>query len=294
MPRKFLTSTYLKKKHMATENNSQSMLDLLSPERRKALINIFGDKYAKQFMGPIAFIDGGKLSSPTAINFFNRDFPFISRVLNYEYQYRSWNGFDQSLLDRYSELITKKLASITVLLENWNNRFGKLLEQNGVKVDGAVYSNAITMSVPIISGHARGYYMVLQSLDQLNLIAGTANLYGVINATQRAEAEFMCKKAVRAFSAALRNEVVRIYREADRLMRDQKGEVDPSKRAAHAEQGKELNAFSSAIGPDGADGEDPSKVIDEVAAATAAASQAESSKAPGKKAAKKATAAEAA
>lgn len=274
---------------MATENNAPSMLDLLSPERRKSLISLFGDKYARQMMGPIAFIDEGKLSSPTAINFFRRDFPFISRVLSYEYQYRTWSGFDQSLLDRYSELITKKLNSIEVLLTNWNNRFTKLLEQNGVKVDGAVYSNAVTMSVPIISGHARVYYQILQSLDQLNLVAGTANLYGVINATQRADAEFMCKKAVRAFSAALRNEVVRIYREAERLMREQsgKGEVDPAKVAAHKEQGKDISAFSAEITKDGGD-EDPSAVIEDVSAATAAASAAEAAKSPAKRPAKKA------
>lgn len=263
---------------MASETAApQSMIDLLTPERRQALIAIFGEKFARSFMGPIAFIDNGTLSSPTAINFFNRDFPFISKVLNYEYQYRSWNGFDQSLLDRYSEMITKKLNSISVLLDNWNNRFGKLLEQNGVKVDGAVYSNAVNVPVPIISGHARSYFLVLQELDRLNLIAGTANLYGVINATQRAEAEFMCKKAVRAFSAALRNEVVRIYREADRLIREQhgQGESDPTKQAEIAAQGKEISDFSSAIKTDGGETEDPSKVIDDVAAATVAASQAD-------------------
>jgi len=83
-----------------SENNAQAFVDLLPAKQRQAIVNVFGDKFARQFMGPIAFIDDAKLSSPTAINFFRRDFQFISKVLNYEYQYRSWNGFDQTLLDR--------------------------------------------------------------------------------------------------------------------------------------------------------------------------------------------------
>lgn len=264
---------------MAKENapGPQPMIDLLTPARRQALTTIFGDKFANTFMGPIAFIDDGKLSSPTAINFFKRDFPYISKVLNYEYQYRSWNGFDQALLDRYSEMITKKLTSIALLLENRINQISNLLESNGHKMESAVYSNALEISVPIISGHARGYYLALQELDRLNLIAGTANLLGVINSTQRAEAEFMCKKAVRAFSAALRNEVVRLYREADRLMRAQHGEgaADEAQTATVAAQGKVLDDFGKAMEEDGQkdrslnlDGADPNKVIDDAAAAS--------------------------
>ena len=263
-----------------SENNAQAFVDLLPAKQRQAIVNVFGDKFARQFMGPIAFIDDAKLSSPTAINFFRRDFQFISKVLNYEYQYRSWNGFDQTLLDRYGEMITKKLESIGTLLGNWNNRFGKLMEANGAKMDSAVYSNAIETTVPIISGHARAYFLILKDLDRLNLVAGSANLMGVINSTQRAEAEFMCKKAVRAFGAALRNEVVRLYREADRLIKEQhgQGQVDAGKAKTIEDQGAELNAFDESMTSDSAtdsslnlNGADPSQVIADAAAATAAA-----------------------
>ena len=263
-----------------SENNAQAFVDLLPAKQRQAIVNVFGDKFARQFMGPIAFIDDAKLSSPTAINFFRRDFQFISKVLNYEYQYRSWNGFDQTLLDRYGEMITKKLESIGTLLGNWNNRFGKLMEANGAKMDSAVHSNAIETTVPIISGHARAYFLILKDLDRLNLVAGSANLMGVINSTQRAEAEFMCKKAVRAFGAALRNEVVRLYREADRLIKEQhgQGQVDAGKAKTIEDQGAELNAFDESMTSDSAtdsslnlNGADPSQVIADAAAATAAA-----------------------
>lgn len=273
------------------DGNAQTFVDLLPRKQRLAVVSVFGEKFAKQFMGPIAFIDDAKLSSPTAINFFNRDFQFISRVLNYEYQYRSWNGFDQGLLDRYGEMITKKLDSIGTLIGNWNNRFAKLMESNGVKMESAVYSNAIETTVPVISGYARAYFLTLKELDRLNLVAGTANLMGVINSTQRAEAEFMCKKAVRAFAAALRNEVVRLYREADRLSKEQHGHVESGKAETIAAQGKELEAFDTSMKADSAtdsslnlDNADPSQVIDDAAAATAAASKAAGAKPRAKKA----------
>jgi len=143
-----------------------------------------------------------------------------------------------------------------------------------------VYSNAIETTVPIISGHARAYFLILKDLDRLNLVAGSANLMGVINSTQRAEAEFMCKKAVRAFGAALRNEVVRLYREADRLIKEQhgQGQVDAGKAKTIEDQGAELNAFDESMTSDSAtdsslnlNGADPSQVIADAAAATAAA-----------------------
>ena len=273
------------------ERSANTFVDLLPSKQRQAVISVFGEKFANQFMGPIAFIDDAKLSSPPAINFFRRDFQFISKVLNYEYQYRSWNGFDQGLLDRYGDMITKKLESIGTLIGNWNNRFAKLMETNGVKMESAVYPNAIETSVPIISGHARAYFLILKELDRLNLVAGTANLMGVINSTQRAEAEFMCKKSVRAFAAALRNEVVRLYREADRLIKEQHGHVESGKAETIAAQGKELDAFDKSMKDDSAtdsslnlDNADPSQVIDDAAAATAAASKAAGAKPRAKKA----------
>ncbi|MDH4482771.1 MAG: hypothetical protein QE279_08680 [Rhodoferax sp.] len=266
-----------------TDDSAQSFVDLLPAKQRQAIVAMFGDTFAQSFMGPIAFIDDAQLSSPTVTTFFRRDFPFISRVLNYEYQYRSWNGFDQELLNRYGDLITKKLENITLLLTRWTERFNKLLEANGVKMESAVYSNAVLTTVPIISGHARAYFHVLKELDRLNLAAGTANLYGVITSTQRAEAEFTCKKAVRAFAAALRNEVLKLYKEAGRLQREQqgRGQVEPAQVAVIASQGTLLEEFGESMSGDAkADrsldlaGVDPGQVIDDASAATVAAGKA--------------------
>lgn len=265
-----------------TENSGPTLVDLLPAKQRQAMTLVFGDEFTSRPMGPIAFIDDAKLCSPTSINFYRREFPFISRVLSYEYQYRSWYGFDQELLNRYGEMISKKLVSITTLITNWNERFGTLLASNGVKMESAVYTNAIEITVPIISGHARAYFLILKELDKLYLIAGTANLMGVISSTQRADAEFICKKAVRAFGAALRNEVNRLYREADRLMREQHGIVDKSRQETIAVQGKELQAFGESMDRDSAadtslslGNADPGQIIDDATAAAVAANKAE-------------------
>lgn len=271
---------------MATESTAAGLppsADPLAGPRRQALISIFGERFANSYMGPIHFIDEASLHSPTAINFFKRDFQYISRVLSYEYQYRSWNGFNQELLDRYAEIINKKITNINTLLDNWCKRFQKLMEQNGVKMDSAVYPNSITTSVPVISGFARSYFLILQELDRLNLLAGSANLMGVIDSHTRAQAEFTCKKAIRAFAAALRNEVVLLYREADRLIKSQKGqgEANAVQQEAVAQHGQELADFGKVIENDGKTdtglnlgSDDPGKVIDDAAAATTAASKA--------------------
>lgn len=253
--------------------------DHLSEPRRAALNEIFGEKFASSYMGPILFMDDQQLHSPAAVQFFRRDFSFISKVLNYEYQYRSWNGFNQELLDRYAEMIAKKLSSIGTLLDNWCNRFNKLMETNGVKMENSLYPNSLTMSVPITNGHARGYFMLLKELDRVNLLAGTANMLGVIDSKVRAEAEFQCKKAVRAFAAALRNEVLRLYREADRLKH---GDKDAgAKDATLDEQGKTLAEFGNAMAADGktdraldVSSSDPGQLIEDAAAATTAAAAA--------------------
>jgi hypothetical protein len=277
---------------MANDRSTQAhqpKSNALTPERHEAFVRVFGEKFANSYMGPVLFIDKATLYSPAAINFFRRDFEYVSKIVMYEYQYRSWNGYDQDLLDRYAEIITKKLTSIKTLLENNTNRISKLLEQNNCPMDTTVYNNAVTTSVPIISGHARSYFLLLQDLDRLNLLTGIANLQGVIHSSQRAEAEFTCKKAVRAFAAALRNEVVRIYREADRMIHEQHaggGGTDvASKKDAVAEQGKELKAFGEAMDSEShgdrsldLGDRDPSQMIDEAAAASIAVTKAAKSR----------------
>lgn len=251
--------------------------DLLSEARRKALTEVFGEQFATSYQGPIMFIDNQILGSPTAINFFRRDFAFLSKALNREYQYRSWVGFNQELLDRYNEMITKKLTGLATLLKNWKGRFNNLLEQNGSKMDDTLYGTHVRTSVPIISGHARTYFMLLKEVDEVFLIAAGANMLGVIDSTQRAQAEKLIKKSVRAFAAALRNEVLRLYQEGNRLNRGDAA-PDPEKQAQQDATSAEIQAFSATMDNDAkadaslsVDGADPGALIDEAAAASTAA-----------------------
>lgn len=79
------------------------------------------------------------------------------------------------------------------------------------------------------------------------------------------------------------NEVAKLYREAKRVMEEQKngGKVDPSMSAIVAEQGKEIAAFESSA-DEGSEADsalaignaDPSQLIDDAAAAAVAASAA--------------------
>jgi len=268
---------------MTTESIAQQESAALANKRLEALVGVFGEAYAKNYGNPVAYIDDVVLSSPAVINFYRRQFGYVSRVMTYEYQYRSWNGYDQALLDRYSEIITKKLGSIAQLLENNCNRLQKLLDQNNVPLQTTLYSNPMVATVPIICGPARSYFMLLEKLDSLHKLAGTANLFGVITSPQRAQAEVLCKKAVRAFEALLRNEVVRIYREADRLLKSQreKGNHDEARAAQLEGQKKDIAEIGAVIDADaksdsGLDlgSSDPGQVIDDATAATAAATAA--------------------
>lgn len=259
--------------------------DQLSDPRRKALVDIFGEQFANTYQGPIMFLDDQSLGSPTSIAFFRRDFAFVSRALHREYQYRNWVGFNQELLDRYNEMITKKLTGLGTLLKNWKGRFNNLMEQNGSKMDDTLYGTRVRTSVPIMSGHARTYFLLLKEVDEVFLISAAANMLGVIDSTQRAQAERLVKKAVRAFAAALRNEVLRLYQEGNRLNRGE-STPDPEKVAQQEDTSADLQAFEGTMNKDAkTDADlavgtaDPGALIDEAAAASTAAAKPKSTRA---------------
>lgn len=261
----------------------------IQKQRQKALQMVFGEKFGSNFQSPVVFIDNAELQSPASTRFFRKDFAYLSKQLFLEYQYRSWRGFNPETLEKYNEVITKKLASINTLMTSNISRLEKLLQQNGVKMETSLYPNPVHMTVPVIAAHARSYFKLLTDLDKVNLMAGTANLLGVIDSAQRAEVEFLCKKAVRAFRAILQTEVVKLYREADRLIKEQQtsGTVNPEMADVVSQQGKDIAAFSASES-EGADadssmdlgGADPSKVIDDAAAAAVAAAGKSKGKAP--------------
>lgn len=258
-------------------------LNAVSAKRQRSLLDVFGDAFAQTFQSPVVFLDNEQLQSPVSVRFYRKDFAYLSKQLYLEYQYRSWRGFNAETLERYNEVITKKLVNINILMTNTINRLEKLLQQNGVTLESSLFPNPQNLTVPVIAAHARSYFQILRDLDRVNLLAGTANLLGVIDSVQRSQAEFLCKKAVRAFRSILQTEVSKLYREADRIVKEQAagGAVNEAMSAIVAEQGKEIAAFAASAN-EGADADhsldlgnvDAAKLIDDAAAASLAATAA--------------------
>jgi hypothetical protein len=154
-----------------------------------------------------------------------------------------------------------------------------------------------TTDVPIIAAQARAYIGVLQKMDRLYTLSGTANLLGVIDSAQRAEVEFGAKKAVRAFRSILQTEVTRLYREAERIMKEQHqaGRVDVAMAAVVREHGNDIAEFDKSSQQEQDEdstmdlgGADPSQVIADASAAAAAAAAAAGAGTAGAGTAKKA------
>ena len=251
----------------------------LSPHP-KAVANIFGSKFVHTFASPYLVLEDHYIVCPVAVRFFKKDFPYLSRQLYLEYQYRSWRGFNAELLQRYADVTSTKLANIKILMTNNINRLRKLLETQGHKAELSLWPTVHSCDVPIIATLARTYMEVLTMLDQVYTLAGTANLMGVIDSSQRADVEFVSKKAVRAFRSILQTEVVKLYREAQRLMREQQsaGIVDQNMSAIIAQQGQDIAAFDESSKEDEStdegmrlNGADAGQLIDDAAAASTAA-----------------------
>ena len=268
---------------MTSAAQDTQSLNEIQAKRHQALLDIFGPKFIDTFQSPVMFIDDVVLASPVSVRFFKKDFAYLSKQLYLEYQYRSWKGFNEEVLAKYQEITTKKITAITVLMTNTINRLTKLIEQNGVNMDTSLFPNAKHTTVPIIAAHARSYLDILVMLDKVNLLAGIANLYGVIDSHQRAEAEYTCKRAVRAFRSVLQAEVIKMYREASRLMKEQQGQgtVDPEMKAVVDAQGAAIKQFEdSASQGEHSDlsmdlgGKDASQLIDAAAAESTAAAAA--------------------
>lgn len=257
--------------------------------RHKALEQIFGGKFIHTFASPYLLLEDHVIESPVAVRFYKKDFAYLSKQLYLEYQYRSWKGFNADLLARYAEITSTKLVNINTLMTNTVNRLKKLMDTQGHKEDLTLWPAVHKCDVPIIAAHARSYIDMLKMLDRVYALAGTANLLGVIDSTQRAEAEYICKKAVRAFRSILQTEVVKLYREAERIIREQHstGHVDQAMASLVQQQGEDIKDFDKSSAEDEAGdnamdlkGADASQIIDDSAAASTAAAAAAGKKRP--------------
>ena len=154
--------------------------------------------------------------SPAVKQFFKREFPLISRTLFVESVYRRRPLYNQTVLDDFASISKKKLSDILTLLGTQCDRIRKVCESNAALTD-AQYMHPQTTLIPIIAGEARTYIEVLTKLDEAYQLCGSAILNGVIDGNQRKSTELLCRKAVRAFSAMQRNEIIKLRKESQRL-----------------------------------------------------------------------------
>jgi hypothetical protein len=216
--------------------------------RRKAMEATFGTRFLNTFVSPYLVIEDHVIECPVGVRFYKKDFMFLSKQLYLEYQYRGWRDFDVALLDRYAGIVTNKLAALDATMQQTINRLQKLLEQQGLQADLTLWPRKHVVDVPIIAAQARAYLAVLQKMDRVYTLTGTANLLGVIDSTQRAQAELQAKRAVRAFRAVLKSEATRLYREAERIATEQRqaGKAETAVAALVQQQAQEIADFEIA------------------------------------------------
>ena len=243
-------------------------------DQLQALAQVFGDEYANEVNDPVMFRQHS-FQSPAVKQFYRREFPLISRTLFVESVYRRRPMYNQGVLDAFSAIAAKKLGDILQMLTMQCARLEKICKTNGHITD-AVYLHAEVKLVPIIASHANTYIKCLTKLDQLYQLSGSATLNGVIDGNQRREVELLCRKAVRAFSALLRNEIHKLRKESKR-MQQASGQKDQEVDKAESAQESAIETFDkevreqdmmdpgAAVSPEGA-----AAAIDALAATTAA------------------------
>lgn len=212
-------------------------------ERMQSLVDVFGAEYAKDFNDPVVFTEA-VLSSPTAKQFFKREFPLVSRTLIVESVYRRRPSYNQSVLDDFAAMSAKKLQDILRLLSLNCDRMRHLCKSNQVDVN-ATFMKPASRLVPIIASHAKTYLMVLLKLDELYHLTASANLNGLIDGKARMTAEQQNRKAVRAYSAMLRAEITKLWRESQRMRSAQGDTPDEELRLAEASHSKAVAEFDS-------------------------------------------------
>lgn len=229
--------------------NALATVDAVQPittreDQIKALAAVFGAEYAEEFQDPVVF-KWYVFESPAVKQFYKREFPLISRTLFVESVYRRRPTYDQLVLDSFAALSAKKLGDILQMITTQCERLVKLCKTNGQMTDAA-YLHPQTTLVPIIASHANTYIRCLVKLDELYRLSGSATLNGVIDGNQRKAVELLCRKAVRAFSAMLRNEIIKLRRESYR-MRTAAGVEDQELERAEGSQEKAMQAFDQAV-----------------------------------------------
>lgn len=205
-------------------------------EQLASLAEVFGDEYANDFQDPVVF-RRFEFFSPGVKQFYKREFPLISRTLFTESVYRRRPQYSQEILDAFSAMSAKKLADIHQMLTTQCDRVRQLCKTNGQDTDAA-YLHSMRKLVPVIASDALTYVRCLVKLDELYQLTGSAKLNGVIDGDQRKKFELLCRRAVRAYSNMLRNEIIKLRKESLRVRTA--GSSPEDKHVEKAEQAQDV------------------------------------------------------
>lgn len=203
---------------MSNDQSSASSEEIQTADdlKKEAFISLFGKDYLRGFQDPIVFREL-KMYSPAVQQSYKRDFTLLSRVLFAEYIYRRRPFFNQDILNDFAQVCATKISNVLELLKKDNQRVRELCRTQGETIDASYFVCKTTLA-PIIHSLALQYIKALNMLDQLQQATGSATLNGVITSDQRREFELRARKAVKAFTATVRNESAKMRKERDRLI----------------------------------------------------------------------------
>lgn len=193
-------------------------------KRKKAFADLFGEKYEKSFTDPVAFRTINFYSPPVSQEY-RQNYKVLSRNLFAETVYRRRKGFNQEILNHYIQVSGKRLDAILKLLSLERDRMREVAFSNGVEID-AGYMHCKEHLIPIIHPHAGLFIKCLEAFDQLLQLSGTLFLHGIFESDQRRQVEVKARGAIRQFSNVIRNESVKMRKEAQRLADGQGGDEE--------------------------------------------------------------------
>ena len=248
-------------------------------KRKKSFADLFGERYEKSFTDPVAFRTIYFYSPPVSQEY-RQNYKVLSRNLFAETVYRRRKGFNQEILNHYIEVSGKRLDAILKLLSLERDRMREVAFSNGAEID-AGYMHRKEHMIPIIHPHAGLFIKCLEAFDQLLQLSGTLFLHGIFDSEQRRQVEVKARGAIRQFSNVIRNESVKMRKEAQRLAKEGNGtdvELDTAIAGQEeAERQAEAQVQADRMGLEIPDGIDPELAL---ANAKAAASASRSEQVP--------------
>lgn len=231
---------------------------LHSDVKRKAFEDLFGADYAGRFTDPVLF-QPVTFYSPPVSQEYRQNFKVLSRNLFAEWVYRRRRGFNEEILDNYVKVSGNKLDGIQRLIAADRDRLRAMAEGNGIEID-AGYLHCRNQMAPVIHSHAKEFLRCLQLFDELLQITGSLALHGMLSAVERRKVEVRARAAIRSFSATIRNESVKMRKEAQRLVAENEHDqelVETMRSQEEAERHAEAQLEADRKGIVLPDGEDP-------------------------------------